>query len=138
MVNMRCTFALIVSGLLSVPVQAALELYYMHNDHLGTPQMITDANRDVVWKGRMMPFGRVDVEVEVVTNHRRFAGQHYDIESALNYNYFRNYDPGLGRYIQSDPTGLRGGLNTYAYAASNPLGNVDPFGLDWYRPSGHP
>ena len=138
MVNMRCTFALIVSGLLSVPVQAALELYYMHNDHLGTPQMITDANRDVVWKGRMMPFGRMDVEVEVVTNHRRFAGQHYDIESALNYNYFRNYDPGLGRYIQSDPTGLRGGLNTYAYAASNPLGNVDPYGLDWYRPSGHP
>lgn len=46
-------------------------------------------------------------------------------------NYFRYYDPGLDRYVQSDPTGLDGGINTFGYAKSNPLKYIDPFGLVW-------
>ena len=53
-----------------------------------------------------------------------------DAETGLNYNYFRDYDPQVGRYIESDPIGLMGGLNTYAYVTSNPLWYFDPYGLD--------
>ena len=62
-------------------------------------------------------------------------GQYYDSETGLHYNYFRTYDPSTGRYIESDPIGLKGGLNTYGYIGGNPLNYVDPLGLYWFRQS---
>jgi RHS repeat-associated protein len=60
----------------------------------------------------------------------RFPGQYYQTETGLNYNYFRDYDPQTGRYVESDPIGLKAGVNTYAYAAADPLTYFDPLGLD--------
>jgi RHS repeat-associated protein len=109
-------------------VATAAEIYYYHNDHLGTPQVMTDANADIVWQANYTPFGKADIVVEKVTNNIRFPGQYFDEESGLHYNYYRDYDPELGRYIQSDPIGLAGGINTYGYAYQNPVMNYDPDG----------
>jgi RHS repeat-associated protein len=64
------------------------------------------------------------------THRLRFPGQIYDIESNLHSNGHRDYDPRLGRYVESDPIGLEGGINTYAYAGNDPVNAIDPLGLD--------
>ena len=112
----------------SLPSTAA-ELVFIHNDHLGTPQAITDQTQAVVWQGRYKPFGEVAETMATVGNTARFPGQYLDEESGLHYNYFRDYDPSTGRYMQSDPLGLLGGLNTYGYALLNPISYTDPLGL---------
>ena len=60
----------------------------------------------------------------------RFPGQYFDKETNLHYNYFRDYDPSIGRYVESDPIGLEGGLNTYTYGLGNPVSLVDVDGLE--------
>jgi len=64
----------------------------------------------------------------VFSYNLRFPGQYYDAETGKHYNYYRDYDPNVGRYIESDPTGLKGGYNTYAYGLLNSLVFVDPDG----------
>ena len=71
-----------------------------------------------------------DGDGQSVSLNVRFPGQYYDSVTALHYNYFRTYDPSTGRYLESDPIGLAGGLNTYLYVNANPLRYSDPRGLD--------
>jgi RHS repeat-associated protein len=102
---------------------------YVHTDHLGTPRLMTDSAAQVVWDHETLPFGTTAAVIGLADSDLRFPGQYFDAESGLHYNYFRDYDPATGRYIQSDPIGLSGGLNTYAYVGGNPVNRVDPLGL---------
>jgi len=103
--------------------------YYYHHDHLSTPQIITDSTGNQVWNAQHLAFGQTSSITSTIENNRRFPGQYYDQESGLHYNYYRDYDPSLGRYLQSDPIGLAGGINTYLYAMTSPLIYTDPNGL---------
>ena len=102
---------------------------YVHADHLGSPQKMTDSSKAIVWDAVFTPFGKVHSITGTATNNQRFPGQYVDQETGYSYNYFRDYDPTTGRYIQSDPIGLRGGLNTYGYVGGNPVSRFDYFGL---------
>lgn len=101
---------------------------WLHTDHLGTPRIGTNDSKAVVWKWESDPFGIGAPDENPNVVNLRFPGQYYDEESGDHYNYFRDYDPSTGRYLQSDPIGLDGGLNTYLYANANPIRYVDPTG----------
>jgi RHS repeat-associated protein len=104
-------------------------LYFIHTDQLGTPQKLTDGSMNVVWDGVFDPFGNPAPGASLGLTNLRFPGQYFDAESNLHQNWVRSYDPRIGRYVQSDIIGLRGGINTYAYGASEPTTKTDPFGL---------
>jgi RHS repeat-associated protein len=74
-------------------------------------------------------FGKASVSINTVESNIRFPGEYYDEESGKHYNYFRDYDPEFWGYIQSDPIGLAGGINTYGYVSGNPINLIDPSGL---------
>jgi len=108
-------------------------VYYAYSDHLNAARVIVNAVGDVRWRWISEPFGTTAAEtipnsLENLVVNLRFPGQYFDKESGLSYNYFRDYDGTTGRYVQSDPIGLNGGINTYAYVDSNPLAFADPTG----------
>ena len=105
------------------------DIYYYHNSHIGTPEVMTDELQNIVWQASYTPFGKATISINTIKNNIRFPGQYFDSETELHYNYFRDYDPEIGRYIQSDPIGLAGGINTYAYVEGNPIKYTDPKGL---------
>lgn len=112
---------------------------YVHSDHLGTPRMITHTSDNaMLWRWENTePFGNAAPDenpsgLGPFTYNLRFPGQHFDAETGTHYNYFRDYDPAIGRYVQSDPIGLRGGINTYGYVEGSPLAFVDTEGL-WVK-----
>ncbi len=115
-------------GDLPVAVHQPGARFYIAPDHLGSPHQITDASGAAVWLWHHDPFGKRD-PTGTFTYELRFPGQFFDQSTKLHYNYYRDYDPRLGRYIESDPIGLAGGINTYAYAKGNPAGTIDPLGL---------
>jgi RHS repeat-associated protein len=114
--------------------------YWIHTDHPGTPLAVTNTpatpgQATAVWRAVYTPFGEATVDEDpdgdlaLVSLSLRFPGQLYDAETELHYNYFRDYDPRPGRYLQSDPVGLASGVNLYAYAFADPTQIADPAGL---------
>ena len=130
--------ATITSAPVSITVNQAAPLaqgYYIHVDHLNTPRLVADATGTAVWRwDQQEPFG-VNVPDENPSGlgafdlPLRLPGQYFDKETYLSHNYYRDYDSGIGRYVESDPIGLLGGLNTYGYVDGDPIGSADPDGL---------
>lgn len=125
-------------GLQVGPSTAIGRLHYVQPDHLGTPRSVIDPVRNVaVWTwdlageafGNSVPNQDPDLDATQFVLNMRFPGQRYDSATGLNYNYYRDYDAATGRYVQSDPIGLVGGLSTYSYVESAPVNNFDPTGL---------
>lgn len=113
-------------------------LYYIEPDALGSPRVVIDPVRDVpVWSweltgeafGNSTPNQDPDADGAQFVLDLRFPGQRYDAASGFNYNYRRDYDTGSGRYVESDPIGLWGGMSTYSYVKGSPFTHSDPLGL---------
>ena len=98
------------------------KVHYYLNDQRGQPQRAFTRNGAITWQARSDSYGQTTInDKSILTSNLRLPGQYYDSETGLHYNWFRYYDPSLGRYLRNDPTGLYGGLNAYAYGLSNPL-----------------
>lgn len=128
--------------------------YNVYSDHLATPRVITRATDEaIVWRwdsaesfGATMPDQNPN-NLGAFTFNQRLPGQVFDAETGLFQNHHREYNARLGRYMESDPIGLAGGINTYSYVEGNPLSYVDPMGLDiwgsnplgaqWQTPTGY-
>lgn len=106
---------------------------YLITNHLGTPQLAVNNQGQQTWKIYSDAFGNTTLDPNnQITLNLRFPGQYYDQETGLSYNYFRDYNPKTGRYIQTDPIGLNGGINTFGYVGGNPLLYVDAYGLSYW------
>lgn len=149
-------------ALINAPAAGVPEVAYIQPDHLGTPRVVIDPVRDLsIWEwssksevfGNQAPNGDPDGDGVAFELALRFPGQQATDASGLFYNYQREYDPAVGRYSQSDPIGLRGGISTYGYVGGLPNGAIDPWGLQravprpapppstggvWLDPDGYP
>jgi RHS repeat-associated protein len=111
-------------------------IYRIYADHLDTSRRVATNNEkaEVLWSWESKPFGEseansdVDGNGEIFTLNLRFPGQYFDGETSTHYNINRDYNPVTGRYIQSDPIGFDGGVNSFGYVGGNPILLVDKNG----------
>ncbi len=126
-----------VKALLSSYLPDNATLAYIHSNHLGAPEAVTNENGELVWQASYAPFGAAAIQTGLnkqnqqnnFTLNIRLPGQYSDEETGLHYNRQRYYDPAQGAYLTPDPLGHPDGPNAYAYVANNPLGWIDPDGL---------
>jgi len=105
---------------------------YVHADGLGTPRAVTNSAGTTIWQWAYQgnPFGEQQPTSSTgYVLNLRYPGQYFDAETGTNYNLNRTYEAATGRYLQSDPIGLNGGVSTYAYVSNNPLSFSDLLGL---------
>ena len=118
------TVIAMVDGMASAPAYS-----FVHTGHLAEPLLVTDAAGAVVSSITRDPWGNAILLAGTAAIRLGYPGQWHDGTSGLYQNWHRDYDPTLGRYMETDPIGLAGGTNLYAYVDGNPVNAVDPMGL---------
>ena len=107
------------------------EIKYFHCDQIGIPREMTDKDGNLLWFGDYYGWGKLKSETNVTgTTHQpfRLQNQYCDRETGLHYNFFRYYEPDVGRFVNQDPIGLWGGDNFYWFAP-NSSAWIDVLGL---------
>lgn len=100
-------------------INSAGTVFYVLTDHLNTPRQVINTAKQMRWRwDNIEPFGanaanRNPAGLGAFAYNLRFPGQYFDAETGLHYNGFRDYDPKHGRYLESNPIGLKGGLRGY-------------------------
>jgi RHS repeat-associated protein len=121
-----------------------VNIYYVHSDHLNAPRKIAQPTTGTLaWRWDTDPFGSAapnqnPAGLGTFPYYLRFPGQYYQAETGINQNVARDYDPAVGRYVESDPIGVDAGVNTYLYALANPISHFDAMGLETMPDSGRP
>ncbi len=119
-----------LNGVPVASIPAGGGVSYLHTDRLGTPQIATNGAKTPDWGATYEPFGALDgLPSGSITQNLRFPGQYADAETGWYQNGFRDYAPLWGRYLESDPIGLTGGMSTYNYVNANPSSGTDSMGL---------
>ena len=107
------------------------QTHYFHCDQIGIPREMTDKDGNLLWFGNYTGWGRLKEETKVTDSAYqpfRLQNQYADRETGLHYNFFRYYEPNVGRFVNQDPIGLAGGENLYAFSPNTQVW-VDWFGL---------
>lgn len=107
-------------------------IHYIHTDHIGRPIALSDAGGSFANETTWVVFGNAWSVTGTLGVDLRFPGQMYQYESALHYNWNRQYDPSIARYTQPDPLGLIDGPSRYAYVGNDPMQRIDPEGRFWW------
>ena len=126
--NLYTTFLSILLLLFMGAGAAALaqdEVFYIHNDALGSPIAATDQAGNLVWRENYKPYGEKLIDsVTSDDNDVWYTGRPHDDETGLSFMGARFYDPVIGRFMGIDPVGFQESqvhsFNRYAHANNKP------------------
>jgi RHS repeat-associated protein len=116
-------------------VESTGNQYFIHPDHLGSSNLVTDKDGNQVSLTEYTPYGTTNVHKGPDVTNYKFTDKELDAATGLYYNGDRYYDPELGRFTQAD-TVIQApydpqSLNRYSYCRNNPLNLTDPSGNKW-------
>jgi RHS repeat-associated protein len=108
---------------------------YQFGNHLGSASLELDYEAQVISYEEYCPYGNTSYQagrssVEVALKRYRYTGMERDEETGYSYHHRRYYSPWLGRWVSSDPGGLKDGANTYSYGLGRPITSYDQNGTD--------